>query len=239
MWANVSAWNDPGCAGTGGCAQLLKIVFQGPATGVWFGIAFDAFNMADAPYAVIVEPMAENPANVSVFERRLGYHDGGTPMASSVTVRGVEVSDGAITVTVTRPMEVIDTEITCVGLACKPTAEHGSFEPNNLEMPVLLALGFSHVYAHHRDKVAGKLAYDVDEAGVCLCTASSSVGTDGNLGSDKEETGPVAESSKSLEGVIIGGSVAAVLLVVVAIVWRRRLRRVPEPAKPELPISDA
>lgn len=228
LGVNVSAWTDPACAGTGGCAPLLRVVLRGPATGVWFAVAFDAFSMADAPYTVVVEPRPAGDGvevEVGVSERRLGYHDGGAPMPGSITVRSVVVADGTLTVTLTRPLEVVDTAVSCVGTACKPTAEHGSFDPGNLEMPALLALGSSAVYAHHRDKAAVRLAYDADEAAVCICTAAAAAGGAG-AGAD----GAGAGTDGVVAAAAAGGTVAGLLAVAAAVLRRKRRQQRPSRA---------
>jgi hypothetical protein len=52
-------------------AGLVTIVLSSNTTGRWFGVGFNASQMGDAPYAIIVFP------NGTVSERRLALHEPG------------------------------------------------------------------------------------------------------------------------------------------------------------------
>lgn len=62
-----------------GKANNATITLRGPA-GVWFGIGFNAANMADLPYTIVVDGAGK------VTEHKLGNHMPGTVIAPSVEV---------------------------------------------------------------------------------------------------------------------------------------------------------
>lgn len=96
--------------------------------------------MNDKPYAIIVQP-GVTASGATVSERTLAYHDGGadrpaltpslTVESSTVTPSGVGSSD-VLTVTMSRPLKVEGSGVACVGVACKPSELHKTFEPDEL-----------------------------------------------------------------------------------------------------------
>ena len=62
----------------------------------WFGIAFDAHNMADLPYSIIVDGYG------SVFEQKLGNHEQGKLLQTTLNVEENTVVNGLRTVKIRR-----------------------------------------------------------------------------------------------------------------------------------------
>lgn len=75
------------------------ITMQGPAT-VWFGVGLNAKEMADLPYAIIVDGTG------AVTERKLVSHGPGSLLSPTVTVASNSVANGIRTVVLSRPVVV-------------------------------------------------------------------------------------------------------------------------------------
>jgi len=73
----------------------VLISLRGPAN-VWFGVGFDAVQMLDAPYAIIVS------GDGAVSERRLALHSAGIELASQVELLEEFVANGMRTVILKR-----------------------------------------------------------------------------------------------------------------------------------------
>jgi hypothetical protein len=76
--------------------HLTNITLIGPSS-VWFGVGFDAQNMGDEPYTIVVDGTG------SVTERKLGNHQAGTLLNSSVTVISSTVQNNRRTIVLSRP----------------------------------------------------------------------------------------------------------------------------------------
>jgi hypothetical protein len=126
-----------------GSKATAKITITGPSN-AWFGVGFNATLMANEPYAITIEGSAGN-----VVERRLGSHDGnnpaGTVLQSSVTVVSNTVADGLRTVVLTRPLQGV-------------TTQHYTFDPNNLHIDFINAVGSSPKLAFHKSSTAASIA---------------------------------------------------------------------------------
>ena len=120
-----------------------KITITGPGDR-WFGVGFNATLMADKPYAITIEG-----SSGSVVERRLGSHDGnnpaGTVLKKSVTVVSNTVVNGLRTVVLTRPLQ-------------GATTQHYTFDPSNLQMDFINAVGSSPTLAFHKSSTAASIA---------------------------------------------------------------------------------
>ena len=106
--------------------------------------------MADKPYAITIEG-----SSGSVVERRLGSHDGknpgGTVLKSSVTVVSNTVADGLRTVVLTRPLQ-------------GATTQHYTFDPHNLQIDFINAVGSSPKFAYHKSSTAASIGLWPTEA---------------------------------------------------------------------------
>jgi hypothetical protein len=90
------------CGETRPCARVamlpggeVRISMTGPAN-VWFGIGFDAVEMRDEPYAIIVS------GDGTVSERKLAFHSAGDELDPQTTVLQDSVAGGVRTVTLVR-----------------------------------------------------------------------------------------------------------------------------------------
>lgn len=126
------------------------ISMSGPS-GVWFGVGFNAQAMADLPYAIIVNGSGQ------VEERKLGNHEAGRQLTSSVNITSNTVSNGQRTVVLTRPMK---------GL----TADHFTFSPaEQSSLPLISAIGSGPNFAEHKYKGAATLALTTLDGATCVC----------------------------------------------------------------------
>lgn len=126
-----------------GAKDTVKITITGPSN-VWFGVGFNATLMADKPYAITIEG-----SSGSVVERQLGSHDGkdpaGTVLKSTVTVVSNTVTDGLRTVVLTRPRQ-------------GTTTQHYTFDPSNLQIDFINAVGSSPKFAFHKSSTAASIS---------------------------------------------------------------------------------
>ena len=135
-------------------SSRVSITLSGPAD-KWYGVGFNATMMADAPYAIIVDGYG------NVTERKLGYHQGGTPLAPSVTVASSEVADGVRTVRLTRPL-------------AGATADHYTFTPTVLALDFINALGKGPRFAQHHGHTSATILLRPSggdaPTSACICT---------------------------------------------------------------------
>lgn len=134
--------------------QEAVISVTGP-DGVWFGVGFNASEMKDAPWAVIVD------GHGAVTERRLADQGPGDELAQSVTVVSSSAAAGRRTVVVSRAMR-------------GATPAHYSFSAAEAPvLPFINAVGSGPELAHHKDKTASALALLPVAApgagGACVC----------------------------------------------------------------------
>jgi hypothetical protein len=125
----------------------------------WFGIAFGAHTMADLPYSIIVDGYE------SVFEQKLGNHDQGHLLKSSITVQENSVINGVRTVKIIRN-----------NVGVNPNYYY-SFSPNSPNIPVLLAVGSTPGFKYHKFRGTNNLFLSAVEGNTCICD----VGTGGKI----------------------------------------------------------
>ncbi|KAK3083427.1 hypothetical protein FSP39_022315 [Pinctada imbricata] len=131
------------------------ITLSGPAN-VWFGVGFNAANMADSPYTIIVN-------STGVYERQIGTcgseaeHCPGDALNKSVTLVSNTVTDGVRTAVMTRPLK---------GL----TKKHFSFDGKSIsQLKFISAVGSSQVFAYHKAHSAGVMSLLIPKEPNCLC----------------------------------------------------------------------
>ena len=116
----------------------VTITISGPAD-VWFGIGFDTQYMANAPYTIVVDGKG------GVTERVLGEHVAGILLNRSVDLAGHVVQDGIRTVTLTRSLK---------GL----TPHHHTFDPSQMSLDFIVAIGSGSAFAYHANKTTDTIA---------------------------------------------------------------------------------
>lgn len=119
-------------------ASGATITMTGPA-GVWFGVGFNTHVMSNSPYAITVD------GNGVVTERVLGDHVAGIVLNTSVTKVSDTVSNGLRTVVMTRALK---------GL----TPQHHDFDPYQLSLDFISAVGASSTFSYHKDKTVSTIA---------------------------------------------------------------------------------
>ena len=117
----------------------------------WFGIAFGAHTMADLPYSIIVDGYG------SVFEQKLGNHDQGQLLQSSITVQENSVINGVRTVKIVRN-----------NVGVNPNYYY-SFSPNSPNIPILLAVGSTPGFKYHKFRGTNNLFLSAIEGNTCIC----------------------------------------------------------------------
>merc|ERR1712012_633752 len=131
------------------------ITMSGPSN-AWFSVAFGSpnFAMADRPWTLVVDGKG------NIEERKLGDHDPGTLLASSVRVTSNTVVDGERTVVVTREFK-------------GKTLDHFTFESTSSEIAVITASGTGPNYAYHgpKQRTGGKLQLSGVDVPTCICNA--------------------------------------------------------------------
>ena len=116
------------------------ITMTGPADGNWFGAGFNTHVMAGSPYAIVID------GHGKVAEYTLTDQGAANKLiAPSVTVVSTTVANGARTVVLARPL---------VGL----TSQHYSFNPRQLSLDFITALGSTPTFSYHKSRTVGTLA---------------------------------------------------------------------------------
>mmetsp|Transcript_2949 Transcript_2949/g.6209 ORF Transcript_2949/g.6209 Transcript_2949/m.6209 type:complete len:755 (+) Transcript_2949:19-2283(+) len=134
-------------------SDRATITLSGPSS-VWFAVGFNAHEMGDAPWTVVVD------GNGNVTERKLADHNPGTLLLPSLTLESSHVAAGRRTVTLTRPLK-------------GATPEYYSFDPTVVLVDVINAVGSGPQFAYHkaRQPSAISLLPPAGGAAVCLCAA--------------------------------------------------------------------
>jgi len=137
-----------------GPTDIVTITLSGPSQ-FWYGVGFNASQMADLPYAIIVDGDGE------VHERKLADHDPGTLLQSSVKILSNTVANGIRTVVLQRAL---------VGL----TADYYTFSPAVATINFINALGATVHITQHKERAASSIElFHDDVTPSCLCTDST------------------------------------------------------------------
>merc|ERR1712179_473640 len=133
--------------------NTATITLSGP-NGKWFsvGLGSPSFAMKDKPYTIVVD----GSGNVS--ERKLGDHDPGTVIASSLKIISNSVKDGVREVVMTRSF-------------AGKTPDHYTFNTNAASIPVISASGSGPTYAYHgpKTRTGGTIKISVIDSPTCIC----------------------------------------------------------------------
>lgn len=146
--------------------DLATITMTGP-DGVWYGVGLNAELMENLPYAIIVDGTG------AVTERKLGNHDPGKQLATSVKVVSNKVVDGVRTVVMTRPLK-------------GATADHYTFDPlHQATLPFISAVGNTSAFTIHRFKGSATMSVTAMNGATCVCNGGIK-GTINGLGFGKD-----------------------------------------------------
>lgn len=124
----------------------VTITLDGPSD-LWFGVAFDAYKMADLPYAIIVN------GSGYVFEDKLGNHGPGTVLPKSITILSNSVNNNIRRVILTRAVK----------------NKNYNFNISNSDIPLLTAIGFSGKFSYHHYKGSTMLSLKAINRPTCIC----------------------------------------------------------------------
>lgn len=135
------------------------IIISGPAN-VWFAVGFNAVQMSDSPYTIIVN-------SSMVQERQIGTcgseaeHCPGDQLNNSVTIQSSKTENGIRTVVLTRPLK---------GMSSK----YYSFDPSkDSQINIIAAIGKDQVFAYHKNHSAGVLPLLSPSEPTCICDMGS------------------------------------------------------------------
>ena len=124
----------------------VTLILKGPSD-VWYGVAFDAYAMADLPYSLIVNGTGH------VFEDKLGNHDPGRVLSPSIKVLSNSVNNNIRTVIITRPI----------------VGNYYSFNISKSTIPILTAIGKTGEFGYHNLKSSNTLLLKSVDGTTCLC----------------------------------------------------------------------
>lgn len=137
---------------TGG---LATISLTGPSD-KWYGWSFgsDNYAMSDKPWTLVVDGKG------NVEERKIGNHDPGNVLPSSVRVTSNTVNNGVRTLVVTREFK-------------GKTTDHYTFSTSSSSIPVLAASGTSASYSYHgaKQRTGGDIKLSSVDVPTCICNA--------------------------------------------------------------------
>lgn len=135
--------------------SMASITIAGPSA-VWFGVGFNAQQMGDEPWTVIVDGTG------AVTERKLVDQKPGTQLVSSVKVVSNTVSNGVRTVELSRPFR-----------GAGP--DYYSFTLNSSELPFINAVGSGPQFTYHKSKMPSSLLLLPEAAPACVCAGMFAV----------------------------------------------------------------
>ena len=107
-------------------------------------------SMADKPYTVIIDGAG------AVTEHRLGNHEAGEQIATSVKVVSSTVADGRRTVVLTRPL-------------AGASPQHLTFDATAPGVPFIAAVGTGPQLAYHQSRAGGSVMLVDVGAPLCVC----------------------------------------------------------------------
>lgn len=129
--------------------SVTTITLSGPAT-VWFGVGFNAGQMADLPYAIIVD------GNGEVSERKLADHGAGTVLNTTVTVVSNTVISGVRTVVLSRSTLI-------------NSLDYYAFPTQPATIAFINAIGNTATLAYHQSRTAAELTLLPTSSIACMC----------------------------------------------------------------------
>jgi hypothetical protein len=134
-------------------AEIATITLTGPSN-VWFGVAFNASAMKDAPWAIIVDGTGK------VTERKLADQNPGELLTPSVKVLSTSVTGNLRTVVLTRAFK-------------GATADYYTFSADSDPLLHFInAVGNGPAFAYHKDKKPASIAMlpvGSKAGGACVC----------------------------------------------------------------------
>ena len=127
--------------------DFVYINLTGPAD-VWFGIGFNAHNMNDLPYTIIV--------NDNLMEVKLGNHNSGKILNNTLEVISNNIIDNTRIVYFKR-------------LKYGLTSDYYSFTNNKGSINIIGAIGKNKIYSYHKKRTGTILYYINDIDNTCIC----------------------------------------------------------------------
>lgn len=128
---------------------MVTITLSGPSN-VWFGVGFNALEMADTPYTIIVD------GNGNVTERNLADHAPGTLLPKTIKVLTDTVLNGVRTVVLTRTAQAA-------------SANYYNFSLATQQLSFLSAVGSTPDLQYHSNRTVAVLYMFQPNVVSCLC----------------------------------------------------------------------
>lgn len=130
--------------------QTAVMTVTGPSD-VWFGVGFGATSMDDEPWTIVVD------GNGQVTERKLGNHDAGALLDSSVHIVSSSVHGQKRTVVLSRGMK-------------GSSNDYYTFSLSETTIPFINAVGSGKTYGYHKEKTPSSLTLLPSHTpGACVC----------------------------------------------------------------------
>eukprot|EP00949_MAST-11_sp_MAST-11-sp1_P003017 g3017.t1 len=164
---------------------LATITLTGPA-GKWFAIGFGATKMADAPYAIVVEPPSSSSQQAILTERKLANHAAGLLLTpSTLTAISDTVINATRTVVMTRTL-------------AGRSSDYYTFDPSGGAINVIMASGTAPTFAYHGATRGGDaLMMVLMGAPVCLCKSSQLGGSINGLPWTSDCFNPILQEQRN------------------------------------------
>eukprot|EP00040_Diaphanoeca_grandis_P018294 m.96161 g.96161 ORF g.96161 m.96161 type:complete len:848 (-) comp26871_c0_seq2:157-2700(-) len=131
--------------------DTVTITMAGPSA-VWFGVGFNASEMSDEPWAVIVDGTG------AVTERKLIDQQQGTLLTATVTVVSNKVEGDTRTVVLTRQLKGASVDYYTFDVSGKPA------------LPFINAVGSGPMFAYHKAKLPASLLLLPISSTACVCS---------------------------------------------------------------------
>lgn len=125
--------------------HLIHITMTGPSD-VWYGVAFNATEMKDEPYSIIVDGTG------NVFEHKLGNHGPGIRLNNTLTIINNDVINGTRTMHLNR----------------RATGYY-NFDKVYTDTNMLTAVGSGPTFAYHKLKTTNTLSIRSVTGYTCIC----------------------------------------------------------------------
>ena len=134
-------------------ADEARITMAGPSA-VWFGVGFNAQQMGDEPWTIVVDGAG------AVTERKLVDQKPGTELAATITVVSNTAVNGVRTVVLTRPLKGKDEDYYSFDVA------------GTTALPFINAVGSGPAFAYHQAKLPSSLLLLPKTSPACICAGA-------------------------------------------------------------------
>jgi hypothetical protein len=120
--------------------------------GTWYGVGFNASEMADLPYAIVVD------GHGAVTEHKLANHQAGTVLdkSPSLTVVSQTYAAGVRTTVLRRPL-------------AGSSSDYFTFSTSVTTLPFIAAVGSTSAFSQHTARATATLSLVQEDSPTCVC----------------------------------------------------------------------